>query len=103
MKDRFRIQYYFMFDLDFDRILRDQLYFRCQFCENSDYEAKILKGLQQALADIHGNNNLTIPAVFVDSHLDWENANEKQTFMEQAQTRKICAVKVVVKSMGHPV
>ena len=58
---------------------------RRQFCENSDYEAKILKGWQQALTDIHGNNDLTVPGVFVDSHLNWENLNERQTFMEQAQ------------------
>ena len=58
---------------------------RLQFCENFDHEAKILKGWQQALTNIHGNNSLIVPGVFVDSHLDWENADQKQTFMEQAE------------------
>jgi hypothetical protein len=57
-----------------------------QFCKNYDYEAKILTDWQKALADIHGKNSLTIPGVFVDSHVDWENTNEKQKFMKQAQT-----------------
>ena len=56
-----------------------------QFCMNFDNEARILTEWQQALTDFHGNNSLTIPGVFVDSHLIWENINEKQIFMEQTQ------------------
>ena len=56
-----------------------------QVCMNIDNEARILKDWQQALTDFHGNTSLTIPGVFVDSHLNWENTNEKQIFMEQTQ------------------
>ena len=54
-----------------------------QVCMNIDNEARILKDWQQALTDFNGNTSLTIPGVFVDSHLNWENTNEKQIFMEQ--------------------
>ena len=56
-----------------------------QLCMNIDNEARILKDWQQALTDFHGNTSLTIPGVFVDSHLNWENTNEKQIFLEQTQ------------------
>ena len=58
---------------------------RRQFCMNFDNEARILTDWQQALTNFHGNNSLTIPGVFVDSHLNWEKTNEKQIFMEQTQ------------------
>ena len=56
-----------------------------RICMNVDNEARILKDWQQALTDFHGNTSLTIPGVFVDSHLNWENTNEKQIFLEQTQ------------------
>ena len=58
---------------------------RRKFCMNFDNEARLLTDWQQALTNIHGNNSLTIPGVFVDSHLNWTNTNEKQIFMEQTQ------------------
>ena len=59
---------------------------RKRFCEEFDYEKDILGKWQQALKDFHGDTNLTIPGVFVDSHLNWDNEQETNMFFNQTET-----------------
>ena len=56
-----------------------------QYCENFDYEKNIIEDWQTALQNFTGIDDLKIPGVFVDSHMNWDNDDEKQMFFNQSQ------------------
>ena len=58
---------------------------REEFCNEKDMEADKLREWQQELSDFAGINDLKIPGVFVDAHLDWDNSYEVQMFFNQSE------------------
>ena len=58
---------------------------RVEFCDVKDIEAEKLQEWQQTLSDFAGINDLKIPGVFVDSHLEWDNSYEVQMFFNQSE------------------
>ena len=56
-----------------------------QFCDEKDIEADKLQEWQQTLSDFVGIDDLKIPGVFVDSHLEWNNPYEVEMFFNQSK------------------